>query len=621
MDREEIYAAIRAADAAGDGEAVRKLSAYLDSQLPSEAAETPQVKAEAPSNDGQPRGTFFGDFAKGLERIGGTVGNLFGGDYKDPVRAEELADIGENMVRSTTAPLGGDYIAAAASAATGKGYNPEAQRARREELANRGEGSKVTATAGELLGAGGVGKVLAPAGGGIIAQGAATGAVTGANESGGDLGETARAAATGALGGKALEKLGEAFSPLAALAKRIKANPNELAADFQRLRAALGRPPTVVELVSENQARGLTKLAEGRKGAMEGFSEAQDVASAARPARMAESVERGQSTTGRAEIEAARDDAFTAAMNPIRNNNGVVGPNEVRLMLHPDVVRSVPEPLRARLTNAVDTNRPVFATVGELDSMRRALGRAAQTAERDGFDVEALRRARATARLAAERISPPYRRALADYEGRSDMATGAATGEGIRSASPGDLEAAAARMDANTARGVRTGARKAISEAAGASNQGALRTARELQEPGMRRKTTAAFDDTESARLAAIGEAEHRGAENLASITRRGMEDVIDPSDVKKIAGLVATGIAKTKSPGLIVQGASALLKPLQGLGLAPGVGRKIAELATSENGAQRVIDYLRRAKVGDTAIQNIARVIGIPLGAAQAGQ
>lgn len=565
--------------------------------------------------------TFLENVGKGAERIAGTIGNMVGGNYPDPVRPHEVGDIAENFVRSTTAPLGGDYIAAAASAATGKGYNPEEQRARREELASRDTGSGVTAAAGELLGAGGVGKVVAPAGGGIVAQGAATGAITAANESGGDLGAAARGAAAGAVGGKVLEKIGEAFAPMAALAKRLKTadgkaiKPQELYATFQRLEQQLGRKPTIAELADEAQTKALTSLAEGRRGAMSTFEKAQEAKMAARPGELRASITRGQPTTGAEEMLAQRDEAFTQAMNPIRGTQVTVGPQSAQRFLHQDVIRSLPADLRDRLINAVNDQTALFATVGELDSLRRALGKAAQTAERDGFDVDALRRARASARIAAEKV-PEYKRALADYEGRSETAKGAARGEKIRSESEGDLMDASRRLTPQARTGLEIGARKALSEAAGASETGAIRTAQELTQPGTRAKVAASMGQSEADRIAAVGAAETRGARNMAAITKRGMDEVIDPSDVKKIAGLAATAAIKTKSPGLIVQGASALLKPLKALGLAPGVGRKIAEIATSPNGAEQLVAYLRRAKVGDTTIQKIAKAIGVPLGA-----
>ena len=132
-------------------------------------------------------------------------------------------------------------------------------------------------------------------------------------------------------------------------------------------------------------------------------------------------------------------------------------------------------------------------------------------------------------------------------------------------------------------------------------------------------KVSAALGPQEAARLAASGAATTRGAKNLAEITKQGLDDVVDPNDVKKIAGLAATAVAKTKSPGLVVQGADAIVKAVRGLGMTPGAARKLAELATSADGAEKVIDYLRRAKVGNTAIQKIATALGIPYASAVA--
>lgn len=554
----------------------------------------------APEQQPEQKGSMVDDFVRGVDRIAGTQ---FSGSKQRPVSAAEYGTEAENVVRSMTAPLGGDYLAAAGSAVAGKGYNPDEQRARREELADRNAGSKTAAVAGELLGAGGVAKVLAPAAGGVLAQGAATGAITAANESGGDLAETVKGAAFGAAGGKVVQKLGEAFSPLAALAKRLKTDAQTLGTEFRTLEAALGRKPTMVELMSENQTKAMTKLAEGRGGrTMETFQDAQRADLAARPGRMVDEVTRGQSTTGGAEMRAARDDAMDLTMQQIRGNQGVISPRDAQRLLHPDVARSLDDAAAAKLYAAVNGNHPVFVTVGDMDTIRRTLGRAVEAARRDGANFDALNRARATARLVGERIEPRYRGALAEYEGRSAMAEGAETGAKIRSASAGDLEAAAARLDAPGQQGVRTGARQAISEAAADSERGAIRTAQELGEPGMQRKLAATVGPAEADRLATVGAGEARGAENFANITRKGVDDVIDPTDVKKIATLAATAAMKTKSPGVLSAGFEAVAKAIKPLGMAPGVGRRIAELATSPDGVERVIDFLRKSNVSAPA-------------------
>lgn len=559
-----------------------------------------------------------GSLAKGVERIAGTIGNVFGGDYQDPVRGQEVADLGEGFVRSTTAPLGGDYVAAGGSFVAGKGYNPDAQRARREELAAK---APLTAAAGEMLGAGGVGKVLAPGVRGLAAQGAATGAITGANLSGGDPVETAKGAALGAVGGKVVEKIGEAFDPMKALASRVKGadgkpiKPQELYQTFKEVEAATGQKPSMVDLLNAHGQKTLARVASTQPAAAKVFNEAQDAASAARPQELPDQIAMGGSRTGSAEMVAQRDDAFTAAMNPIRDKPGLVNPREAMLLLHPDVVNRLDDAAAQKLMAAVQNNKPAFLTVGDLDTVRRTLGQAVKTAQRDGANFGPLTRARATARLIGERIAPEYKAALADYEGRSMTAAGAAMGEKIRSASPGDVMDASVRLSPQGKVGVATGTRKAMTELAGSSEGDAVRAGRELAEPGMQQKLTATLGPGEAARLKTVGQNATRSAENYEAITKKAADEAIDPTDVKKIAGLAATAVAKTKSPGLIVQGGDAVIKGLQRLGMGPGVAKKLAELAVKPGGAEELTDYLIRAQVSPKAIERIGQIVGIQLG------
>lgn len=593
------------------------MSKHYGAPKPQRAGATPPV---ANSREQPKERNFLENVAKGAERIAT-------GD----VAPEEYGRVGENFVRSVTGPLGGDVVAAAGSAVAGKGFNPNEQRARREELAAE---NPVTATAGELLGAGGVAKALAPVVGGVAAQGAATGAIVGANESGGDPYATAGGAVTGAVGGKVVEKIGEAFAPMAAFAKRLKGpdgkaiRPQELFTIFKEAEVALGHKPTMIQLVEAlNQKNGaaMVKLAAGRKGAREAFSKAEDADLAARPVRLPDTITRGQSTTGSDEMLAARDDAFSAAMNagtnPMRNRAGLITPAEANALLHPDVLHRLDDAAAAKLMTAVHNQKPAFLTVGDADTIRRTLGDAAQAAQRDGANFGPLTRARAMARLIGERIDPRYRTALADYEGRSDMVRGAAAGAKVRSASPGDLMDASVRLNPAEAQGTRTGARKALSEAAGDSDKGAVKLARELVEPGMQRKLAATLGPDEAARLGVAGKFEATGADTLGKITRSGKSSELDPGAIQKITTLGFSALAKTKSPGVQSAGIFAILKPLRGLGLGPGVGRRIAEIATEENGAEKVIAYLRRARVGEAAVQKIAKAIGVPVGAAAGGE
>lgn len=595
-----------------------------------EAVARKDYKAAKAIMDANPseRGPSAADnFVKGVDRLAGTQ---FSGSKQPGVRPEELLDVGENFVRSVAAPLGGDYIAGATADLVNTLEGDErtgaaGQRARREELK---AANPITATAGELLGAGGVGKILAPAGGGVVAQGAATGAVTGANMSGGDPVEAALGAAGGAVAGKAFKLVGEAVDPMAALAKRLKGpdgkplKPQELYQTFKEFEAANGVKPSMAQLAEAQSVKALTKLAENRKGAKRVFDQAADDMSASRPGEMQAAIVDGKNVTGAAERVAQRDDAFTAAMDPIRDKGGLIRPTEAQILLHPDVVNRLDDAARAKLQTSIQNNKPAFLTVNDLDTVRRTLGQAANAAKRDGANYGPLQRARATARLIGERVSPKdtngrsiYRDALADYEGRSDAARGALTGQGITTASTGDLMDASRRLTSDGASGAAAGARKVLSEAAGSTKGGAIRTARNLTEPGMQQKVQATMGQSEAQRLAAIGRTQAKAADNMAAITQRDTDEIIDATDAKKIGSLVTTALMKTKSPGVISAGVEAIAKPLSRLGLAPGVAKKIAELATAPGGAERIHDYLSRARVGQTAIEKISKAIGIPLG------
>lgn len=615
MERDELVAMARKADAAGDADGVRRILAAIDAlgAPESASAEAPKPKAGDLIGEAQKGSSFFTDVGKGVGRI---VDTVTGGP--DPVRPGEVADIAENAIRSGTAPLGGDYIAAAGSAVTGKGFNPQEQRARREELA---AANPTTAMASELLGVGGVAKVLAPLGGGVATQGAVTGGVTAANEKGLDPVAIAEGAAGGAIGGKVAEKVIQGVNPLAALGKKLLGSDGkplkakELSDEFARLKAASGRNPTMAELaqsINDKNSQNLAKFSEGRGGnTAQTFTDAAKADLVARPDRAAASITNGGDVTGNVATLGARDTAFDAVMKNTGNRLGVVRPDEAAKLLDPDVLRSLDRAAKQKLMDAVQNNKPAFLSVRDMDTVRRSLGKAVSAAQADGANYAPLVVGRDLARDIAGRMSPEYKAGLNAYEASSARAGAAATGEKIAAASPGDFAAIAAKLDANEGRGLASGARKELTEAAGASDSAAIRTAKAVQQPGMLSKMETVFGKPEAKRIAEVGELETAGADAFKTITKGGVADSVTAEEGAKIGeAFVKAGVRANKGFGAI-DIAKAVAKPLKALGMGRGVGEKLAQIYTEPGGAQKVIDYLTAAKVKPEAIKKVSAIFG----------
>lgn len=286
---------------------------------------TPEEIAGITQENGQPvkEGNFFSDLGKGFERIGGTIGNAFGGDYKDPVRPREVADIGENFVRSMAAPVGGDFVAAGGenigNFVQGKPINHDAveqQRARREQLANDnpltalgGEGLGIVATAG--MASNRVNAIMPTASRltKLVATGAAISGGASAAE-GNDTGQVLTDTAVGGLSAPIIDKVVRIAAPGIKTAVKYARSilpggeqaASELAAqkiaqkfpgtDAQTLqkwvedfRRTNNRTPSVAEFDDARVTGKLAKLAENNKVVGAAADAAEEANTAALPAR------------------------------------------------------------------------------------------------------------------------------------------------------------------------------------------------------------------------------------------------------------------------------------------------------------------------------------------------
>lgn len=611
-----------------------------------------------------------GPLKRGVENFGRGVERIVTGD----VSGQEFADAAETSIRSMTAPLGGDFIAAGAEnitrAATGQPINRNAlneQRGRRQELADR---APLQAGASEALGFGGVQKIVT----GLfpflkVAQGstvatktravntakvatdAATVTAVGELAKGKSVGDTAKASgisaviappaaaairaltqgAQGTVSGvrsalteSADDGVSISNAALRSIAQRTGQPIDDIRNAAQEFIAVNGRPPRLAEIVDTATIDQYKSLANQRARAAQTLDDAEELAASERPVEMRETLGQGNAPLAPEALENARNRQLTAAL---RNGTDTTPPvadsaidNTPFIELFdesPELLSNLPGPLRRRVTRAIgagedDAIEPF--TVGLGEDIRLALSN--RGGPGDAFQFTEGSR---TVRELLNESSDAYRQAMDNYREQSQFIDGVRRGRGVFTAAQDEFEQVLPTLETAAERaGVARGVGGEVASRAGETAPSAITTARKIQEPGIQSRITAAQGPQAAQRAADVGRTQTQAASNLARLSPR---TELPPSlaaaagDLTEIAA-AATGRAGSQLIARVVQSTGAALR---GLGVPPNAANNMARLLTDPNRTMEVIERLAQIGIEEQAIQKIAQDAGTMLAASSA--
>ncbi len=580
---------------------------------------------------------FISRLRRGSSRFGKGVERIASGD----VTPREAAEAVETSVRSTAAPLGGDFIAAGSENITrfltGQENNPDAvrdHRARRQELTSRGAGAQVQGTASELLGFGGIqalvtkipGLAVLGRGTTIKAKAANTGrtAVAGAVDAGvgtaaqtGDVGEGADAALVGAVVapaaggvlGFAADRAREVprfvksligkpnEAALNGLAKRVGVDADTLEASIAEFSRLNGRPPSLAEISDGPSIERMRELAQSRASAGAAFEQAEELFAAARPGQLQKAIEQGRTSQSAKALEQTRDKQLTAVL---RNDNGQGAVADIPLpkdtfreiLEDPEVLQALPRLTRNRVISALDEGE---LTVDIAEQARNAL--------RQNNDF-ALREAGTEIGDTISDSVPAYRAGFERYKLQSQFIDGLEEGRNVRTARTSDFE----QIDRTPAQqqGLDRGARAGLAEAAGESGSSAVRTAGDLTEEGTRRRVAAASGPAEAERLSDLGRTNVRSAQNLRRLSPNSELPPSLAEGAEDVGELTAVALGRA-GPFALGRAVRKTVQNLENLGVPPQAARNMAEMFTDPQQSSEVVNRLREIGVDE---QSIARIV-----------
>lgn len=522
----------------------------------------------------------------------------------------KLADLAEQQVRSATAPVGGDTVAAAGAALAGKGFDPGAQRERRQELEAE-MGTAATLIPKTLGGVGGFGRLP----GGAAVQGATGGAIAGVNETG-DLSKAAQEAALGAVGGKLAEGIVQvggkliANTPLSgipkavrALADRLKQDPRELVAIRKQLMQDTGREVSWAEAADPKTVERFRGMSLARPEMAAEAGVAREAADVVRPQNLANFVENGQMTGNAAGAEAARTDQFTRMMGKQANRPvTITNPEEFD-------VAAVNGGLKKLIVNTADANLKQSLTafrdslsaggsptirLRDVENVRKVV---ADAVARDPGLTETLGPIRDKLRAIAEKQVPAYGTAMRTFERLGDFAEGTRTGAAAAtpSASTTDLVEAASRANGPQSNGIAVGFRTKLKDD---MLNSAGRAPEAYAGPGFKQRAKVALDQPEADRIAKGFAGEVKAARNLERLdTSPGAE--ANPLNDVNLAAKGAAALSGRFSGGAIADLVTKSWGRLRSLGLSNGAARDLSKSFFSQDPVQNRLAARQLEKLG----------------------
>lgn len=551
-----------------------------------------------------------GDFAKGqAEALGRGWDRLSGKPGSAPVTADDVGDVASNFVRSVTAPMGGDYIAAAGSAVAGKGFNPGEQRVERERLAEQGP---VTAAAGNLLGVGGVGKVVgARVGQGAFVNGVTTGAVAGAATNENPLVGGVKGAIEGGLGGKGMEGLTKAaggalntFSNLAipkavrVLANRLQIPAKELVAIKQQMTQEAGHEISWAQAADSKTVERFRALGQSRKVVGEEAGLANAAARERRPSDLANIAEDGRmlGTPEAATAEHTKNyndmmdkhgDAPVTIQNPKSLNVKAVR-NSVRELSDQTPAGPVKDSL-TKLRDAIEYGGSPTVTLRDIENIR---GVVAETVKDSPRLAKYLAPVRDALRKQAAKQVGAYGSTMHEFERGGDFITGME--QGAAAASPGaSTQKVLEQPDLTHARDQRNGAavgfRTRLKDDM-SNTTGQLPA--EYMSPGFQARAEAKLGTPAATRINKGFRAEIKAGQNLDRLDTTPHAEKLD-STGQQLAARSAGMLGGRNLGGMLDIVAAKTWGALRGMGISNVTARKMAQDLHSA-------DPVANARVGD---------------------
>lgn len=445
----------------------------------------------------------------------------------------------------------------------------------------------------------------------LAGSGAIQAGVTEAN-AGGDAGDIAKAAVTGAIAAPAVQKtLQQAgkfidlpgvgkkaesgFRALARLLNRrgTKVTPAELQRRAAEFRDVTGRAPTLSQIIGERGGAEVQEIVAKRspeavdtlvKGARETAQAAQG--------GLASAVERGRAVPAVTKLQRLRSVAADNAMAKIGRRTVEFDANSIDEMLtDPDIRRSLPTEAQVALRELTDTGGEV--PVRLVEDIRQAFRKKGNAV--GGTPRKFREFADALVQGASDQV-PEYGRYLTSYGRRSEGIRGAEFGrKAVGAKATEAVEDIAANASAPFVGGARTGVRAELSNRAQTSPRAAVETARALAEDAGLNRRIASLDAAEAARLRDVGRVETDAARSVAASVRGAKSQSVSEEDARAVKEIFDVGVLST---GRYAGGflSSFALRLSDKFGVPPTAARKLAEAMNdpkkTQEALQKLADY-----------------------------
>lgn len=667
---ERLQQAFMEADAAGDTESASALASALRSYKKApEAAAIPEPSPANPEMKSMlaPRKQSLGEkFLVGSSRL-----------RTGTVKPEEFVKLGETAIRSATAPIGGDFVAAGSENivrfVTGQPINKSALRQQRERrqalakdapiLAGASEAASLTAAGANLVARAPQLAIVPAAQGGTRVGNAARVAseaaiVTGVGETlkTSDVGEGLKAAGTGALVapavGKALSTVVDAggtvpkyLSALVgrpsaaayqAIAKRMKMSADDLQAAADNFRAITGRAPKPAKLLDVNTMKEFVPIVRTRDDASRLFAESYEQSLQEIAETLPQAIRGTRVPLDTVQQTTAAQEAFTDVMADIGGQPIRVAP-VMRFLENPAVMRVLPRGERGIVmemleamqpgTNAVTPNARV--PLATMETIRKALRDASK--DPANADKVAAKEAYEAIRDHMTRSNPTYARVFDDFAQIMRRVEGQQFGRGkAQTTPPAELRTQrqlprdnasqtartpeTRREAATRARGISEGFTDDLANTAGESANSATRVLDDIQAPNTQQRIETVSGPNEAGRLRNLAETEVGGARNEATLVQRAREEEFPGRTTRLASASVPLAIGRF-SGGFAASKAVDALLIANNLRIPPGAARRMAEIITDndEVAFQRFVAELRRIGRTDEQIANAIQAAVAP--------
>jgi hypothetical protein len=627
-NEQDLMAALRRADAAGDTEGAKRIASMIQKSRQPASASGEDAGALYAAIHGVEDTATFGLGDKAAAAIAAGASHLIPGipnqSYDEALRGITGRSEASAAAHPVSA-LAGD----AAGLVAGGGVINTALK-----------GAKAIPVVGK--GAAAIADALSPVKGQAVRnvlKSAAVGGAVGAGDAtarGGNADQVLESGAVSAVASPVVSKVAtvalKALSPAAQkamslLAEKIGEKPAVLQRAFDNFRATTGRVPTMAELVGLKTQGELRQVAADNPTVGEAITKARDIASSERAQSLPRRIDQvAGPTQDISQLVTARTQRMDAAMTPIRAQRVQVQDTEVPMLLDPrvrDATRQDPE-LRRRIADVItdvnDTGVSNRLTIDDIDNIRKSL-RGRQTALANPNNQSHNPHIAAKYGELADDIAAlgaaadhRYAAALQQYGTDSDYIHGfkhGNAGKELGDAEQPHIIQALGRLEGQ--RGYASGVASRLASGAGESEAGAVRTAAAMGEgTGTTRQMHTALGGTATQQLAEAGATEAKGANALDTIAPGAPRPGQEESGIQHAAHVAAA--ATYHSPTAIGYHLSRLFGGK--LKLSEAVQRKVAQYLADPKMTQQGINLLRKAGATNADLRTLATAISGATGA-----